>query len=415
MEKNGQKVYSLCVGEPDYQPPEEVISAIVRRNPLTRSSRIEYSELSLISLSLPPLYEPLFEMKQVDAAKGGSTKYTAVAGIAPLRQAISDDLQKRKNVHYTPEQIVVTNGAKQAIIQALMAVVEAGDDVLIPAPYWTSYPDMVRLCRANPVIMQTRDKDNYKIDPTMLREVLQGNAKIKSIIICNPSNPTGCVMEKADLEAIAAVLKESPHVTIFADEIYEHLTYQGVKHHSIAAIEGLYDRTVTINGFSKSHSMTGLRIGYAAGPTHVIKACAKIQSQFTSCASSVSQHAASIALTQVPDQWMSDRVAELDEKRQLAYDMMTGIPQVTCPLPVGAFYLLPDVSAYYNTVTPEGVHIDNAKDICIQLLSTKAVAVVPGDAFGASKCIRLSYATSQEVIRESITRIKDFLLSLKSR
>jgi aspartate/methionine/tyrosine aminotransferase len=345
----------------------------------------------------------------------GNTKYTTVAGIAPLRQAISDDLQKRKNVNYAPNQIVVTNGAKQAIIQALMAVVEPEDDVLIPAPYWTSYPDMVRLCRANPVIMETCDINNYKIDPIMLREVLQGNTKIKSIIICNPSNPTGCVMEIADLEAIAAVLKDFPLVTVFADEIYEHLTYQGVKHHSIAAIEGMYDRTVTINGFSKSHSMTGLRLGYAAGPTHVINACSKIQSQFTSCASSISQYAGSVALTKVPDQWMSDRVAELDEKRQLAYNMMTEIPQVTCPLPVGAFYLLPDVSAYYNTVTLEGVPIDNAKDICMQLLSTKAVAVVPGEAFGASNCIRLSYATSQEVIRESITRMKEFLLSLKSK
>ena len=375
MESSGKEVFSLCVGEPDYQPPPEVISAII------------------------------------EGATKGNTKYTAVTGTVDLREAIADDLEKRKGVKYGVDQIVVSGGAKQSIIQALLCLVKPGESVLIPSPYWTSYPDMVKICNAKPVVVETIPQEGYALTAEALRAVLENNPSTSAIIICNPSNPTGCVMNQGQLEALAGVLRDFPKVTVIADEIYEHLTY-GVEHTSFAALPGMIDRTVVINGFSKSHSMTGLRVGYAAAPLHVAKACGKLQSQLTSCASSIGQYAAAKALRSMSKDWLPARVRELEGKRELMYRLLLDIPGLECPKPDGAFYMLPDVSKYFGGSTSSGTKVSNANDFCIELLREEGVALVPGEAFGADKCVRLSYAASEELIKESLRRLAKFVASL---
>jgi aspartate/methionine/tyrosine aminotransferase len=376
MESAGMEVFSLCVGEPDYQPPPEVITAIS------------------------------------EAAKKGNTKYTAVTGTADLREAIADDLEKRKGVKYGADQIVVSSGAKQSIIQALLCVVRPGESVLIPSPYWTSYPDMAKICNAEPLIIETSPQDGYALSSETLRTALENNPTISAVIMCNPSNPTGCVMSREQQAALAEVLMDFPKVTIISDEIYEHLTYS-VDHTSFASLPGMLDRTVVVNGFSKSHSMTGLRVGYAAAPLHVARACGKLQSQLTSCASSIGQYAATKALRSISEEWLPARVRELDGKRELMYRQLLDIPGFKCPKPDGAFYMLPDVSMYFGMSTPNGAEISNANDFCIALLREEGVALVPGEAFGANKCVRLSYAASEDLINESLRRLTRFVASLK--
>ena len=273
-----------------------------------------------------------------------------------MRKAICKDLSSRKQTTYTPEQIVVANGAKQAVIQTLLCIVKPGDEVIIPKPYWPSYPDMVKLCYSKPVYTPSTAADSYLLSPSVLRSTLESNPNIKCIILCNPSNPTGAVYNKEQLQGLAKVLLDFPSVIVIADEIYERLTYD-VPHVSFASIDGMYDRTVVINGFSKSHSMTGYRIGYSASPIDIAKAIGKLQSQLTSCASSIGQEAARVALTTVDDKWMSERVHELQKKRDLAYNLLNEIPHVTCPKPNGAFYLLPDISHYYNKKTASGTYV----------------------------------------------------------
>jgi aspartate/methionine/tyrosine aminotransferase len=294
-----------------------------------------------------------------------------------------------------------------------MAVVCPGDEVLIPAPYWTSYPDMVKMCQANPVIVSTTAVENYVLTAKSLQSALESNPKISCLILCNPSNPTGSLMTAAQLAELVGVLEAYPSVSILSDEIYDRLVYDGMKHSSIASYPSLYERTITINGFSKSYAMTGYRLGYSASSIAIAKACSKIQSQITSCASSISQAAGYAALSEVEESWFQDRLQELQRKRDLAYSLLQGIPNISCPKPQGAFYLLPDVSAYFHSKTSTDESISNSHELCLQLLKQEQVAVVSGDAFGAPSCLRLSYATSEDVIIESITRMKKFLLSLR--
>ena len=380
MERAGKVVYSLCVGEPDYQPPDAVLQATAL------------------------------------AAQNGLTKYTAVNGEAALRSAIAADLKARKRTEYTAEQIVVSNGAKQSVLQALLAVACPGDDVLVPSPYWPSYPDMVKMCSARPVDVPTLASEGYSLTAQSLRAALEMHPKTSAIILCNPSKPTGCVMTQAELEKLAAVLRDFPRVTVIADEIYERLTYD-VEHVSFASLPDMMERTVTINGFSKSHSMTGYRVGYAAAPLYIAKACGKLQSQMTSCASSIGQHAATVALDPkaVDQSWMDARVGELREKRNLAHSLLQEIPHTKVGMPNGAFYIMPDVSYYYNTQTKDGRRVNDSHELCLELLRCEQVALVSGDAFGAPDCIRLSYAASTELITQSIVRLKRFLLSLERK
>lgn len=376
MESEGHQVTSLCVGEPDYPPPQVVIDAIAQ------------------------------------AATSGQTRYTAVTGTLALRQAISNDLKRRKQVDYTPAQIVVGNGAKQCVLQAIWATCAPHDFVLVPAPYWPSYPEMVKLVGATPVIIETQPDDGYLLTPQALRQALEEHGyKVKALILCNPSNPTGGVHNQQRLEELATVLLDYPKVAVIADEIYERLVYPAsTSFHDDTAcpcfasiLNGqLWHRTLTINGFSKSHAMTGLRLGYVAGPSHLIQAITTLQSQFTSCASSISQAAGVAALTQVSDETLQGLVQIMQDKRDYVVSQLATMPHVEMKVPPqGAFYVLPDVS-YYCSATKDDA------DLCLDLLQRQSLAVVPGSSFGAPGTIRLSYATSWEELETAMTKLRTY-------
>merc|ERR1719215_1329667 len=322
-----------------------------------------------------------------------------------LRKAICEYLENKKNTRYTPEQILVGCGGKQVIYEVVMALCQAGDEVLVPAPYWTSYPDVVKLSGATPIILETDPKQGYAIDPEALAAAI--NPRTRILVICNPSNPTGCIMDRKQLQALASVLQrpENEHVYVLSDEIYERICYDGIEHVSMAALEGMWDRTLTINGFSKAFSMTGYRLGYLAAPSPIVAAAAKLQGQITSCAASIAQHAGIAALKSPPD-YIDGKVVELKAKRDKALELVLDIKDVACPKPGGAFYLLPDISAYFGRKTSGGEEIKDASGFCLHLLEQYKVALVPGEAFGAPKCLRMSYAASMEEIQDAVSKLK---------
>ena len=365
MEAAGEIVTSLCVGEPDFLPPQAVLDATIA------------------------------------AVIAGDTKYTAVTGTADLRNAIAADLKRRKGVEYNPaNEIVVGNGAKQCVYQGVLATCGKGDKVLVPAPYWPSYPEMVSLCGATSVIVETKADDGYLVTPEVLRSSLEENPEIKLIILCNPSNPTGGVYQLEKLQALANVLKDFPKVLVLADEIYERLVYEG-DCPAFASVDGMFSRTMTVNGFSKAYAMTGMRLGYVAAPQPLARAITTIQSQLTSCAGSLSQAAGVAALTLVTDEELDANVEIMREKRDYVLDELSKIPGVSISMPPnGAFYVLPDVSAYFDG--------DDTK-LCLELLKAKKMAIVPGSSFGAPGTVRLSYATSIEELGIAMTKLKEFL------
>jgi aspartate/methionine/tyrosine aminotransferase len=376
MQANGEIVTSLCVGEPDFPPPQAVLDATVEA---VRSQPLQ-------------------------------TSYTAVTGTAALRGAIAADLEKRKNVKYNPAtEIVVANGAKQAVYQGVLATVGLGDLAIIPAPFWPSYPEMVTLAGGTPIILNTKQDDGYLINPASLRSMLEqeGDA-VKLLFLCNPSNPTGGVHDQAALEAIAAVLKDFPQVVVLADEIYERLVYASddgddpsTQHVSFASIDGMFERTITINGMSKAYAMTGYRLGYMAAPAYIAKACTTIQSQLTSCASSISQAAGVAALLKVPESEMIKNVKIMKEKRDYVIQELRSMDNVSLMVPpTGAFYVLPDVSHYYD---------GDDTQLCIDLLKSKKLALVPGSSFGAPGTVRISYATSMQELELAMSKLRDFL------
>jgi len=358
-------VTSLCVGEPDFLPPKAVLDATVA------------------------------------AVQGGDTRYTAVTGTIDLRTAIANDLKKRKGVEYNPaNEIVVGNGAKQCVYQGVLATCGKGDKVLVPAPYWPSYPEMVSLVGAEPIVVETNADDGYLVTPEVLRETLEEHPEIKLIILCNPSNPTGGVYHLEKLEAIAKVLEDFPRVIVLADEIYERLVYEG-DCPAFAAVKGMFSRTMTVNGFSKAYAMTGMRLGYVAAPAPLAKAITTIQSQLTSCAGSLSQAAGVAALTLVEESEMEANVEIMREKRDYVLEELSKIPGVTVAMPPnGAFYVLPDVSGYFD---------GDDTQLCLELLKSKKMAIVPGSSFGAPGTVRLSYATSKDELGIAMTKLREFL------
>ncbi|CAM9578139.1 unnamed protein product [Ascophyllum nodosum] len=376
MKARGERVVSLCVGEPDFQPPPSVISATAI------------------------------------AAREGKTKYTGVTGSLDLRQAICDDLARRKSLAYTPEDVVVANGAKQAVYQGVMAVVRPGDEVLIPAPYWPSYPEMVKLAGGIPVIVETTVEENFLLTAEKLRGALTDRTRM--LIFCNPSNPTGAVHSKERCEELSAVLTEEEGkgkgVWVLADEIYERITYD-TPHVAFASLPGMRERTMTVNGFSKSHAMTGYRLGYLAAPPSIIKAVATIQGQFTSCASSISQ-AAGLAALCVGDEEMQTSFDVMREKRDFVLKLLSEIPGLATAVPQGAFYVLPDVSAHFGKTAPDGTVIHGATDLCLYLLRVHRVALVSGEGFGYSRGVRISYAASVEEIGEALGQLRKCITSL---
>ncbi|ONI02144.1 hypothetical protein PRUPE_6G179700 [Prunus persica] len=349
----------------------------------------------------------------INAIREGYTRYTPNAGTLELRQAICHKLKEENGISYTPDQIVVSNGAKQSIVQAVLAVCSPGDEVIIPAPFWVSYPEMARLADATPVILPTSISDNFLLDPKLLESKLTEKSRL--LILCSPSNPTGSVYPKKLLQEIAQIVARHPRLLVISDEIYEHIIYTPATHTSFASLPGMWERTLTVNGFSKAFAMTGWRLGYLAGPKHFVAACGKIQSQFTSGASSISQKAgvAALGLGYAGGEAVSIMVKAFRERRDFLVKSFGELSGVKISEPKGAFYLFIDVSSYYGTEAEGFGKIENSESLCRYLLDKGQVALVPGDAFGDDTCIRISYAASLTTLQAAVERIKKALVTLK--
>ncbi len=370
----GRDVIGLGAGEPDFDTPENIKQA------------------------------------GIDAINAGKTKYTAPDGIAELKQAICAKFQRENDLSYVPAQVTVGTGGKQVLYNALIATLNPGDEVVIPAPYWVSYPDMVLLAGGTPVVAEATLENQFKITPEQLEAAI--TPKTKWLIFNSPSNPTGAGYTKAELKALTDVLMRHPHVWVMSDDMYEHLAYDGFEFTTPAQIEpGLYDRTLTVNGVSKAYAMTGWRIGYAAGPEALIAAIRKVQSQSTSNPCTISQWAAVEALNG-PQDFLAPNNELFKRRRDLVLEALNAIDGITCPTPEGAFYVYPSIAGLIGKTTPAGTKIDNDEAFAKALLEETGVAVVFGAAFGLSPNFRVSYATSDAALKEACERIQSFCKSL---
>ncbi|MGL4518204.1 MAG: pyridoxal phosphate-dependent aminotransferase [Phocaeicola sp.] len=371
LKAQGVDVINMSVGEPDFNTPDNIKEAAKK------------------------------------AIDDNFSRYSPVPGYPALRNAIVEKLKRENGLAYTAAQISCANGAKQSVCNVIMALVNEGDEVIVPAPYWVSYPDMVKLADGTPVVVTAGIEQDFKITPAQLEAAI--TPKTKALILCSPSNPTGSVYSKEELAGLAAVLAKAPQVIVVADEIYEHITYLG-KHESIAQFEEIRDRVVIVNGVSKAYAMTGWRIGFIAGPEWIVKAVNKLQGQYTSGPCSVSQKAAEEAYngTQQPVQDM--RVA-FERRRDLIVKLAKEVPGFEVNNPQGAFYLFPKCDSYYGK-SYNGSVIKDSDDLAMYLLEVGHVACVGGTSFGSPECIRMSYATSDENIVEAIRRIKEALAQL---
>ena len=347
----------------------------------------------------------------IEAIRAGKTKYTNVDGTAELKAAIAGKFKRDNNLVYAPNQISVNVGGKHTLFNALVATIDAGDEVVIPAPYWVSYPDIVQFAGGTPVIIKAGAAQNYKITPEQLDAAI--TPKTKWALLNSPSNPTGAAYSEAELKALAEVLRRHPHVWVMADDMYEHIVYDDFRFTTIAEVApDLYDRTLTVNGCSKAYSMTGWRIGFAGGPAWLIKAMAKLQSQSTSNPCSIAQAAATAALT--GDQgFLKDRATAFQKRRDLVVSMLNQASGVTCPRPEGAFYVYPDVSGLIGKATPGGKRIDTDEALIDYLLDDARVAAVHGGAFGLEPAFRVSYATSEAILTEACERIQTACAALR--
>ncbi len=334
----------------------------------------------------------------------GETKYTAVAGTPALRRAIADKLRRDNGLDYTPEQITVGCGGKQTIYNALLATLDDGDEVIIPAPYWVSYPDITLLCGGTPVIVPCPVESGFKLQPDDLAAAI--TPRTKWLILNSPGNPTGAAYTAGELTAIAAVLVENPHVWVMTDDIYELIVYDDFRFTTIAQVEPrLYERTLTLNGCSKAYCMTGWRVGYAAGAAELIKAMNKVQSQSTTHTCSIAQ-AAAVAALEGPHDFIARHNAVFRERRDLVVSMLNQATGLSCPTPEGAFYVYPSCEGVIGRTTPDGQAINSDDDFITYLLESEGVAAVQGSAFGLSPCFRVSYATSTDALAEACTRIQ---------
>jgi aspartate aminotransferase len=344
------------------------------------------------------------------AIDAGKTKYTAVDGIPELKEAICAKLKRDNGLEYTPAQVSVGTGGKQILYNALVATMNPGDEVIIPAPYWVSYPDMVLLAGGEPVIAEASIQTGFKLTADQLEAAI--TPKTKWFIFNSPSNPTGAGYTRAELKELTDVLMRHPHVWVMTDDMYEHLTYGDFEFCTPAQVEpGLYDRTLTCNGVPKAYAMTGWRIGYAAGPEKLIAAMRKIQSQSTSNPCSISQWAAVEALNG-PQDFIAENNKVFQRRRDMVVEMLNAAEGISCPVPEGAFYVYPSVAGCIGKTSAGGVKIDNDETFAKALLEEKGVAVVFGAAFGLSPNFRVSYATSDEALKEACTRIQDFCATL---
>ncbi len=359
----------------------------------------------------PDFNTPEYIKKAAHAAIDANfTRYTANSGIIELRQAICDKLQKANGLSYEPKQILVSPGAKASILNILIAVCDSQDQVLMPAPYWVSYPYQAMLANAEPVIIPTLEEDDYKITANSLKTALAANPCTKILLLNSPNNPTGAVYSKAELESLAEICLQN-NILVISDEIYERLVYDGVKHVSIASLsKEMLEQTVVINGVSKAYAMTGWRLGYAAGPAHIIAAAGRVQEHATSCVNSITQKACVTALNEEDESIERMRV-EFESRRNFLYDELCKLPHISCFKPQGAFYIMPNIGWYLQNNTKG---IDNADKFCNLLLEKHHVALVAGDSFGIGTNVRFSYANSMENLQKGVSRFAEFLAELRS-
>ena len=369
----GKDVIGLGAGEPDFDTPENIKNAAIK------------------------------------AIKGGDTKYTTVDGTNALKEAIVKKFKRENNISYTVDQITVGAGGKHVIYNLMMATLNKGDEVIIPAPYWVSYPDIVLLAGANPVVIECSEEQGFKLSAKDLESKINNNTKW--LILNSPSNPTGACYSEQEIKNLSQVLKRNPHVNILSDDIYEHITYDGFKFFTIAQIPEIKNKVVTMNGVSKSYAMTGWRIGYAAGDREIIKAIAKIQSQSTTNPSSISQAAAVEALNGKQD-FISVRAKAFQERRDFVVNSLNAIEGINCIKPYGAFYVFPSCKGLIGKKDKNGKKITSDTDFVESLLENNEVAVVQGSAFGLEGFFRISYATSMDKLQEAMKRIKLFCESL---
>ena len=368
LKSQGIDVIGLSAGEPDFDTPEFVKEAAIQ------------------------------------AIRDGMTKYTAVDGIAPLKQAIIAKFKRDNGIEYTPKQITVNSGGKHTLFNALVATIDKGDEVIIPAPYWVSYPDIVQFAGGTPVIVMATAAQNYKITPEQLEAAI--TPKTRWLILNSPSNPTGAAYDADELKELGEVLLRHPQVLLLSDDMYEHIWYaQSPFATMLQVCPELYDRTLTMNGASKAYAMTGWRIGYAGGPAWLIKAMADLQSQSTSNPCSISQYAVLAALNG-PQDFLRERNIAFRERRDLVVAMLNDAPGLSCPTPEGAFYVYPDATGVMGKTTPKGKKIETDADLIDYFLDDYRVAAVHGGAFGLSPGFRISYATSSDILKEACTRIQ---------
>ena len=372
MKAQGIDVINMSVGEPDFNTPEPIKEAA---------------------------------KKAIDE---NYSRYSPVPGYPDLRKAIVSKLKNENDLDYTTDEVLVSNGAKQSVCNTIMALVNDGEEVIIPAPYWVSYPQMVKLAGGEPIIVNAGFEQNFKMTAEQLEAAI--TPKTRMLILCSPSNPTGSVYSKEELEALANVIKKHEGMYVLADEIYEHINYIG-HHESIAQFPGMKERAIIVNGVSKAYAMTGWRIGFIAAPQWIVKGCNKLQGQYTSGPCSVSQKAAEAAYT-LPQDCVETMRQAFERRRNLIVELAKEIPGLEVNKPEGAFYLFPKCSSFYGKT--DGTHtINNSTDLAMYLLEVGHVATVGGDAFGSPECFRMSYATSEENIVEAMRRIADTLARLQ--
>jgi aspartate aminotransferase len=372
LQEKGVDIINLTIGEPDFNTPEHIKEAAIK------------------------------------AIHNNMSHYPPVAGIADLKKAITNKLKGDNQLDYTPDQIVVSAGAKHSLANVLQCVVDKGDEVIIPAPYWVSYVELVKLAEGVPVVIQAGVESAFKITPEQLEASITD--KTKAILFNSPSNPTGSVYSKDELAALAKVLEKYPNVLILSDEIYEKINFIG-SHAGFAEFASLKERTIVINGVSKGYAMTGWRIGYIAAPTAIAKAVTKLQGQFTSGVCSIAQ-AASVEAFNGDQNCVEDMRVAFEKRRNLVLDLVKDIPGFKVAIPEGAFYIFPDLSYYFGKSNGD-VSINSSTDLSMYLLEKANVASVPGIAFGSENCVRFSYATSEELLTEAFTRVKKALADLK--
>ncbi len=372
LQEQGHDIISLSLGEPDFITPDNIRDA---------------AKLAIDQ---------------------GFTHYPPIAGFGDLRKAISEKFKRENNLDYKPEQIIVSTGAKQSIANVVLSLINPGDEVIVPTPYWVSYSQIIQLAGGVPVFVQTNVENDFKPTPEQIKAAITDKTKL--FIFSSPCNPSGTILSKDELKGIAEILKPYENIFILSDEIYEHIRF-GVNHESIAQFDFIKDRVIIVNGVSKGYAMTGWRIGYIGAPLAIAKACDKMQGQFTSGACSIAQKA---ALEAVSSDWsMYNFMQEsFQQRRDLTISLIKEIPGLKYNIPQGAFYVFPDVTHYFGKKFEDSV-INNATDLCIYLLKEAKVSIVTGEAFGDNRCVRLSFATSEALLTEAMKRIKEALAKLK--